>query len=359
MKNGKKNLIHFGAFRNGLIGTSLLGIFIFVGSRSLADFDSALVGYTFGCLFSLFGVIYHYSVWLSKPSTKKFWLRGLQLFFSFEQWKNLKAPKIAIKNFFSKMIVQDFIFRRSAFRWSAHMLIASGCTLAAAITFPLVFGWIHFEQGAIGANASYNVIFFGQKVQELPLKGLQSWLIFHGLVISSFLVIPGTIMAIYRRISDFGTNSVQRFGRDLLPLIMLFAIAFSGLLLWVNYEWLDGYYYSVLAQFHAIVVIGTLIYLPFGKLFHIFQRPASLGISFYKTINDETQQAICPVTKESFAPQIHVNDLDDVLIEMAFDYSDTNNTNRHWNEISPEGRRKLIGKAHSKLLGGKFSKVIE
>ena len=38
-----------------------------------------------------------------------------------------------------------YIFRRGRLRGLAHWLIMWGCVLAAAITFPLVWGWIHFE----------------------------------------------------------------------------------------------------------------------------------------------------------------------------------------------------------------------
>ena len=38
-----------------------------------------------------------------------------------------------------------FIFQRGKLRWAAHMLLMWGCIIAIAITFPLVFGWIHFE----------------------------------------------------------------------------------------------------------------------------------------------------------------------------------------------------------------------
>ena len=40
---------------------------------------------------------------------------------------------------------QTFIRRRSKLRWWMHQLIFWGCVLAVLITFPLVFGWIHFE----------------------------------------------------------------------------------------------------------------------------------------------------------------------------------------------------------------------
>ena len=53
-------------------------------------------------------------------------------------------------------------------------------------------------------------------------------------------------------------------------------------MLTASYTWMKGYAYDFLAILHAVTVIVTLVWLPFGKLFHVFQRPAQLGVSFYK-----------------------------------------------------------------------------
>ena len=44
--------------------TLLLSALILVGSRNLAHFDAALVGYTFSVLFATFGLTYRYAMWL-------------------------------------------------------------------------------------------------------------------------------------------------------------------------------------------------------------------------------------------------------------------------------------------------------
>ena len=251
-------------------------------------------------------------------------------------------------------MIQDFVWHRGPHRWAGHMLIAVGCVMAAAITFPLVFGWIHFESAAIDPEPTYMIWVFGHPLREISLHGLESWMVFHGLIVASFLVIPGVMIAMYRRMTDPGAAAVQRFGRDFLPLILLFAVAFTGLLLWVSYEFLEGYFYSALAQLHAWVVIATLLYLPFGKLFHIFQRPASLGISYYRAANADRAQARCPVTDEDFAAKMQTDDLKEVLRELEFDYAAPDGCAKAWNEVSPKGRRMLIGRAHNKTRQNKF-----
>lgn len=338
---------HGGGLRNGALAVLLLGVLILVGSRNLADFDSALLGYTFACLFAAFGIVYRYTVWLSKPPTRMYWRRGFQVFFSPARFRRLGRPRLLVGALWSKIVAQDFILRRGRGRWAAHMLIAWGCVLAAAVTFPLVFGWLHFEQGALTPHPTYHVIFFNLRVAEIPLDGALAWLIFHALVVSAFMVIPGVMLAMWRRMAEGGALALQRFGRDFLPLILLFAVSFTGLLLWVSYQWLHGYFYSVAAQIHAFTVIGTLIYLPFGKLFHVFQRPASLGITFYKAAGAQGEQAVCPVTAEPFAPALQVEDLGTVLPEVGFDYTARDGRGPAWNHLSPRGRRMSIARAHA------------
>ena len=255
----------------GVVATLLVAALIAIGSRNLAHFDAALVGYTFATLFAVFGITYRYSMWLQRPPTALYWRRGWQAFFSRDRLLiNLAAwPKRVIGVF----ALNNFIFRRSRPRWAAHWLIMWGCLLAAAITFPLVFGWIHFQTPADDFER-YRVYVFGFPTFSFRIGSVLGGLIFHGLVWASFLVIAGVMIAMRRRMRDRGAEAVQQFGEDFLPLILLFAVSITGLMLTASYTWMKGYAYDFLAIVHAACVIFTLLWLPFGKFFHIFQRPA-------------------------------------------------------------------------------------
>ena len=174
-----------------------------------------------------------------------------------------------------------------------HWLIMWGCLLAAAITFPLVFGWIHFEPLPDDLEW-YRVFVFGFPTLAFPIHSAAGFFAFHGLVWASFLVIAGVMLAMRRRIRDHGAAAVQQFGEDFLPLILLFAISITGLMLTASYTWMKGFGYEFLALLHAVTVIFTLLWLPFGKFFHIFQRPAQLGVSFYKDVSQAEEQARLP-----------------------------------------------------------------
>ncbi|HET8549753.1 MAG TPA: MFS transporter, partial [Bryobacteraceae bacterium] len=253
--------------------TALLIAAIVVGSRNLQNFDPALVIYTFAVVFATWGIVYHHAVWLRKPPTRRFFKRSFELLRS---QGLLRSVGIIARTFFTHVVEQQFIFRRSALRWFMHQCIFWGCIIAAAITFPLVFGWIHFGS-APDDQMTYVTYLFGFPVGSFRIRTIVSWLLFHGLDIAAVLVLAGIGLSLWRRLRDRGALTLQDFGTDFLPLILLFAISVTGLALTASTLWLRGAFYGFLAILHAITVIGTLLYLPFGKLFHVFQRPAQIG----------------------------------------------------------------------------------
>src|SRR3954447_21472468 len=166
--------------------TSTLAAAIVVGSRSLAHFDAALIGYTFATLFAAFGISYRYAMWLRRPPTRMYWRRGWQAFFSRRSLgrNTLSLGRRALVDF----PPNAYIFKRGRLRGPAHWLIMWGCVLATAITFPLVWGWVHFET-VPGDLGTYRTFVFGIATQDFPLDSFAAFLVFHGLVWSSFLVI--------------------------------------------------------------------------------------------------------------------------------------------------------------------------
>jgi hypothetical protein len=97
---------------------------------------------------------------------------------------------------------------------------------------------------------------------------------------------------------------------------------------------------------HAITVILFLLWMPFGKFYHIIQRPAQLGIAIYRKAGEEGPQATCPHTEEKFDSQMHVNDVKEVAAELGFNY--TRKDGKSHLDYSPRGKRALLAKAHLK-----------
>ena len=334
------------AILTGAIATTILAALILIGSRRLSHFDAALVGYTFATLFSVFGITYRYAMWLQRPPTWMYWKRGWQLFLDPRHLPSNLASWA--HRLFNAFVINRFIWLRGATRGAAHWLIMWGCILAAAITFPLVFGWIHFA--VEGDNFDrYRVVLFGFETFSFPIESMLGAIIFHGLVWSAFLVIAGVMIAMRRRMRDRDAAALQSFGEDIMPLVLLFAISITGLMLVVSYEWMRGYGYEFLAIVHAAVVIGTLVWLPFGKFFHIFQRPAQLGVAFYKDAGKRGEQARCAQCDECYASQMHVDDLIDVERQLGYQYETTRRAIEHYQRVCPRCRRLLPALAQGRL----------
>ena len=217
------------------------------------------------------------------------WRRGWRLFFAPSRVAQNLTRLMAL--FAVNIVAQRFIEKRSPLRWAAHWCLAWGCVLAAAVTFPLSFGWVHFETAG-AALERYQAFVFGIHVFSFDLESPLAPLVFNVLDISAALVIAGVAMAMWRRGRDRGALAVQQFGDDLLPLVMLFAVSITGVFLTVSTHLLQGVHFVFLSQLHAVTVIFTLLYLPFGKFFHIFQRPAQLGVAFYRAVGANGEAAV-------------------------------------------------------------------
>jgi len=147
---------------------------------------------------------------------------------------------------------------------------------------------------------------------------------------------------------DHGSAALQQFGEDFLPLILLFAVSVTGLMLTASYTWMKCYGYEFLAILHALTVISTLLWLPFGKFFHIFQRPAQLGVKFYQAAGETGEPAICKRCGERFASRMHIDDLNRVLPQVGFDYR-MEGSGAAWQELCPACKRKSLSLAQLRL----------
>lgn len=326
----------------------LVGVAIAVlGSGNLRWFDAALVGYLFGTLFAVFAVIYRYLVWLQRPPTARLNRRGWEAFRRRgSRGRNVVAlPGLVVGN----LLVQSFIRGRSRRRWLAHQLVFWGCVLAALVTFPLVFGLLHFE--SVGQNGrEYRTYVASVGTFGFDSRSVLGWIIFHLLDISAVLVLAGVFIFLSRRLRDPGALATER-SNDFLPLAGLFAVSVTGLALTASNLWMDGRFYVFLNTVHALTVILGLMYIPFGKLFHIFQRPANLGVAYYKREAVEGPQQVCVRCGGQFASQLQIDDLKDVLPQVGFDYAVAHD-GRHYHDHCPRCRRALVALAQSRAVRG-------
>ncbi|MFF9982666.1 MFS transporter [Streptomyces erythrochromogenes] len=321
----------------GAVVSLLLVAAIVLGSRLLRDFDSALLPYAVATVFLAFGVAYRYTVWVSAPGARRLFRKGFGSFFSADNFR--RAPTALPRMIATYLGFQKFLGARSRARWIAHQLIFWGCILAALITFPLTWGWFTFTSDT-GSGPGYEMRIWGFKVLGFNALNIVGWLMFHGLDIAAVLVIPGACYFLWRRMKDRGAITGQRFAYDLLPLICLIVVSVTGLLLTFSSIFLHGGGYEFLAILHMVSVVFTLIYIPFGKFFHIVQRPAAVGMQLFKyTARQDEQVFACKRCGEPIDTTPYVENLRGTMQDLKLDYN-------AFVEYCPRCKRVLRGNAY-------------
>jgi hypothetical protein len=300
---------------SGIVAAALLTLLIAIGSRGFHWFDAALIGYAVATIFATAAVTYKYTFWLARPPTGRYWWRSWQLFLSYA---NFRKYSVLIPAAIGDLFAQTFIRRRGLYRWITHQCIFWGVILSCLITFPLTFGWLRFTEA--GTNL-YRIWFFGFGLFTLPTNSPFGFVIIHALDFTAAILFIGLVLAFHRRFHDLALVSVQRFGFDIVPLALLMAIVVTGLALTADSAWLGGAYYWYISLTHETVVVLWLISLPFGKFFHLVERPATVGIELYWRTGENTTQQKCARCGEEFAPARFIQDLKRTLYEVGENYT--------------------------------------
>jgi len=148
--------------------------------------------------------VFRYAIWLQRPATRVYWRRGWKLYLQREKFAQNTAN--AAKTIATNIVGQRFIFKRGFSRWAMHFLIMWGCVISALITFPLVFGWVHFKlEGELG----YRAYVFGFPLNVMQGRSLIAWITFHALDFTAVMVIAGCAIAIHRRLRDRGAITAR------------------------------------------------------------------------------------------------------------------------------------------------------
>lgn len=322
----------------GISASILVVIGIWLGSGELSRFDTPLAAYAAATVFAAFAMAYRYVMWVQRPPTWKYFKTTWRIFLR-PKWLAINVLKM-FKLLLDNIVIQKFIGKRSHQRWLAHLCLAWGCLIAFAITIPLSWGWVRF--GVAGRD--YVVEFMGHPQFAFSPHSVVGFLLFNGLNFSAVFVLIGVGLAMHRRLYDHGALATQTLASDMVPLFMLFSVAVTGLMLTASYRLMQGENFAFLSLLHAFTVIVLLLYMPFGKLFHVIQRPAQLGVAFYKEEGVRTSQAICAISGKPYQSQMHHDDLVEVMKELGFDFGELQ-------DVSPEEKRKLVAINQARFLG--------
>lgn len=338
-----------------VLAALVLILLIYIGSRGLRDFDSALIGYAVATLFALVALTYRYTLWISRPPTWRYFRAGWANFLSLRNFR--RYTFLIPKAWWTDIFAQTFILKRGWQRWIMHMCIFWGVILSLAITLPLTFGWLHFT---LLPHDQYRLWFFGLPLFVFPINSVIGFVIFHGLDFTAALLLVGLVIALWRRITDAGLLAIQRFGFDLVPIVLLVAIAVTGLALTASSTLWGGRYYWFLSLVHQVVVVVWLLSIPFGKFFHIIERPATIGVTLYQTVNQDVehygqqkQTGHCKRCNQELPSEQFVKDLEGVLGDLGQSY-DLGGERGLLQDYCPTCKRVLRGEAYYQLMSNRF-----
>ena len=332
----------------------LVGL-IWAGSNGLDNFDSALIGYAAGIVALTYAIVGRYARWLQMPSTRRYWRRGWQLVRSWDSFRAL--PGLLPRAVGGQLLGQGFIRRRGVLRWVGHQCLFWGVIGATLITFPLVFGWLAFKLEP-GTAETYRMFVFGVATITFDATSFLGWSLFHALDYTAVLVIAGCVIFLWRRFRDRAVIAGQRFGYDMVPLLMLVVISVTGLLLTVSASLLEGSFYDFLIIVHMAAVVLALVFIPFGKFFHVVQRPASVGIQMYAEVEGRKGPKACLRCGEALASEAFVADLQATLGELGQDYrlNPATHPAAHLTDLCPRCKRVARAGGYFDVSGRTFAR---
>ncbi|WP_284641056.1 hypothetical protein [Paenibacillus silviterrae] len=282
-------------------------LLMYIGSRMFTHIDLALYGYMVGTVVFIGGFFYRFIAWAERPPTKLILKKGMKLLF------RKSTPQTSVEH----LVTYRFIWNRSWYRWTQHVLLGWGCILSCFVTFPLVFGWMYFT---MSDNGLYTVVFFGIDLMKVKADGIIAFLFYNALNITAMMVIAGVAMALYRRLKHMQARAEQSFVYDFLPLYLLLFISITGLMLTFSNVFLHGFGHPVMSLIHQWSVIVTLIYLPFGKLAHIPFRPMSVLARNYREHYGAQQMKSCKVCGSGFVSGEQSEDVISVLKQNEIEF---------------------------------------
>ncbi|MEW6269312.1 MAG: hypothetical protein AB1689_08465, partial [Thermodesulfobacteriota bacterium] len=252
------------AARDAALASALLAAAVYVGSGGLAHLDPALLGYLGATLAAFAAIAYRASAfWRRRPSA--FYARALAQ--ALREPARLGRALVAAGD---ALVAQRFVARRSRVRWAAHLLLSLGTLASFAITLPLVFGWLRFV-AAGEAPARYRAVVLGVPTPSFAVDGALAWLAFHALTLSGVAVALGAALLLALRLGGRAPHASGSAAFHLAPLLLLLAVALSGLALPATRH--APRLFDLAAAAHEAAVIALLAALPFSKLHHVLVRP--------------------------------------------------------------------------------------
>jgi hypothetical protein len=232
--------------------------------------DLAVLGYQVASVLFVAGCLYRFIAWLRYPPNRTLWARSIGAFKHRRWGENLTT---LIRSAISRLLLQTFIVRRGWLRWFTHFAIFWGIVVVCGVCFPLAWGWMSFS---LVDQQTYTASMFDVPLITFRVGSMIAFLAFNAINLGALLLLLGLILALWQRFKMHPLEKAERLKEHLNTVYLLLAVTVSGLLLTVSYKFLNGIGHRQLVVLHEVIVILWLLWLPFGKLFHIAVSPSTV-----------------------------------------------------------------------------------
>jgi MFS family permease len=112
---------------------------------------------------------------------------------------------------------------------------------------------------------------------------------------------------------------------------------------------LSAFYFLTFGGFVVFsIYLPTLLRDHFGRFFHVFQRPAQMGVKLYQWVGDHDERTHCVRCGNRFASRMQTDDLRQVLPQLGFDYR-IEGPAATWQNFCPPCKRTTIATAQLRL----------
>lgn len=273
--------------------------------------DLALLGYQLASTLCAVGFLYRIMAWFRYPPNRTLWGR------SAKAWSVLaRRERLATlaRSMVTRLVFQTYIFRRGWLRGVTHISIFWGVVIAGGGSLALTWGTLSFS---LVNQQTYRARFFDVPLLDFQTHTVLAFLIFNMINLGSLLLLGGLLIALWQRFTVRRAETAERPQAHLGALYLLLALTVTGLFLAVSYKFLGGLGHGYLVFLHEITVVLGLLWLPFGKFFHLAVSPAFVALDLAERAG-VVEPSRCSCCNRTLSAVWRPGDLQGALINAGF-----------------------------------------
>lgn len=275
--------------------------------QKILHIDLAILGYKVACILCAVGLLYRLSVWFRCPPNRTLWDR------SAHAWPSTSLRgwfTTLVRSVVTRLVFQTYIIRRGWLRWLTHFSIVWGVAIAGGGSL-LARTWGITSCSSVNQQ-TYRALFFDVPLFDFRANSVLAFLVLNAINLGSLLLLGGLVLALWQRYTVRRIETAERPREHLGTLYLLLTVTVSGLLLAISFNFLEGFGYDQFVYLHEIVVVFGLLWLPFGKLFHLAVSPAAVALDLTERAG-HVESSRCSCCHRTLSAVWRPSDLRDTL----------------------------------------------